>query len=307
MIKSFLEPQVLFTVGLTAGASLVKQLSQDGGNHLFYSACFLKTGRDKSLNSKSSGPRIFSIPRKGMQYHAATRWEAWKKKSCMPDSVPPPYSPFMLPELETATKIRPNSMRSGRDRTSSKTQWDFMCKQEASWWRELLPCQRSLLSLPHPRNSLKRESTFSCLTPYQREGVFLSTVSSVSPAASWLQRQHTMRQSHLILQYHREERFYQIAWKDCSLITTSYLASLEGSDLFAWSGIHCRPSISNKESLALWQPTSETYAESCWSLMETYRKEFQTHIYWEPTKLNALSAGKAEDRHGLGKKMIENW
>lgn len=101
MIKSFLEPQVLFTVGLTAGASLVKQLSQDGGNHLFYSACFLKTGRDKSLNSKSSGPRIFSIPRKGMQYHAATRWEAWKKKSCMPDSVPPPYSPFILPELET--------------------------------------------------------------------------------------------------------------------------------------------------------------------------------------------------------------
>lgn len=168
MIKSFLEPQVLFTVGLTAGASLVKQLSQDGGNHLFYSACFLKTGRDKSLNSKSSGPRIFSIPRKGMQYHAATRWEAWKKKSCMPDSVPPPYSPFMLPELETATKIRPNSMRSGRDRTSSKTQWDFMCKQEASWWRELLPCQRSLLSLPHPRLPLKRESTFSCLTLWRK-------------------------------------------------------------------------------------------------------------------------------------------
>lgn len=65
MIKSFLEPQVLFTVGLTAGASLVKQLSQDGGNHLFYSACFLKTGRDKSLNSKSSGPRIFVNSQEG--------------------------------------------------------------------------------------------------------------------------------------------------------------------------------------------------------------------------------------------------
>lgn len=75
MIKSFLEQRVLFTVRLTAGASLVRQLSQDGGNGLFYSAR-KKTERDKLFNSKSYGPRIFLIRRKGFQYHAATRWEA---------------------------------------------------------------------------------------------------------------------------------------------------------------------------------------------------------------------------------------
>lgn len=126
-------------------------------------------------------------------------------------------------------KIKPNSMRSGRKRTSSKMQWDAMCKQEASWWRELLPCQRSLLSLSHPRSLLKRESVFPSLS-YEGtgEGRFLSTVYSVSPAANWWQGWQTMRHSHLILQYLIEERFHQKAREDYSFITASYLASLEG-------------------------------------------------------------------------------
>lgn len=48
----------------------------------------------------------------------------------------------------------------------------------------------------------------------EEEGGFLSTVSSVSPAPSWLQGGHTIRQSHVILHYLRSGRFHQIAWED---------------------------------------------------------------------------------------------
>lgn len=107
-LKSFLEQQVLFTVKLTAGASWGRQLYQNGGNGLFYTACIFRKG--KLLSCKSFGHRVFFYPEKGTPYHGATRWEARRQEILY---ALQPASTLTLPELwNCATKIRPNCMRS---------------------------------------------------------------------------------------------------------------------------------------------------------------------------------------------------
>lgn len=171
-------------------------------------------------------------------------------------------------------------------------------------------CPVSCPSCPYPIPGAHwKEKAYFPALPYEGrgEGGFLSTVYSVSPAANWWQGQHTMRQSHLILQYLSKERFHQKAWEDCSFITASYLASLEGSDLLAWGGIHCRPSVSKK----VFGFVAAHKWDACWNLLNSIRnilKGFQAYIYWALTKVNELLAGKAEGRHSLGEKgREEDW
>lgn len=296
-LKSLLEQQVLLTVKLTAGASSVRQLIRMEARVWFTAPAF--SGRE---NCSAGSPLVagvsvthgITVPPNGKQA---------SKKSRMPYSLPPPESPITPTELWIQKLVKLNE----------KWEKTRLFPRSTS---EQFPCQRALLTPPQPWRShrhreraqqsvthaLKEKAHFPVL-PKGRggEGWLSQHLSSVSPTSSWPQGGHTTRQSHAILQHLKSGGFHQIAREDCNFITAQYLGSLGGCHQLACSWIHRRALRAYRWGLVLWQPANQMLAEPCWALPGARSREFQTQIYWAPTKLNALFSRESRVQAWSGK------
>lgn len=108
----------------------------------------------------------------------------------------------------------------------------------------------------------ERESTFSCLDVGRR---MASSAPSVSPASGWLQGEHTIRQSLLILQHFKKGRYAQTAQEDCNFALAKYLASLGGWHSLACSWIHLQAFMCLKMRLGF---VAAHKPDACWTLLD---------------------------------------